>query len=702
MPDPNSAGSPPSALSTVQQLLSNVGPATLAALAASAATIAYVMSTKSRGPKALKGVVDLNNQSVAIDGKPEHRGSWFSTPPDYHHAERLYPDCDTIFDALLRGRRVSENGPCFGARTGPNREYEWMSYQEAIDSAQYIGSGLIHKGIPPKNDSYVGIFASNCPEWAVTDYGCQGFSMCPVPLYDTLGSDSISYVLNQCDIKAILVDTEARLNTVLSIKDEVLSLQLIVVLKEVSGEVKASAAAKGVDIVSFKELKELGKENLKDFTPAKASDTFSICYTSGTQGRPKGAMLTHESFLCMVESIIIQVKADLPFSPADVHFSYLPLAHNFDRGVHVLALISGARIGYYSGDVTLLMDDLATLKPTIFPSVPRLLNRIYDTVQAGVKTSKVKSLLFKWAMASKMKEIQQGIIRKDSFWDKLVFSKVQEKLGGRVRVLISGSAPLSSDVMTFLRCAMGCVVLEGYGQTEMGAGITFQLPGEPGAGHVGPPLPGYQVKLVDVPDMQFFVKDNYGEVCARGKPMLKCYYKNPEKTAETIDEDGWLHTGDIGTWLPNGTLKIVDRKKHIFKLSQGEYVIPEKIENIYIGSPFVAQCFVDGDSLKPSLMAIVVPDVLYLEKWAPGAGFPSDVKGFCSHARAKEVVLKDIMVCADKRGLRGFEKVKDIILEPELFSIDNGLITPTMKNKRNALSAKYKEQIQELYAKNGL
>ncbi|KAK3772609.1 hypothetical protein RRG08_027342 [Elysia crispata] len=644
---------------------------------------------------------DINNQSIPVDGKPYHRTSHKSKGVDLLEAERV-SDCRLCYDVLESGKKASGNGPCLGARTGPNKEYEWMSYQEVIDKVHVIGSGLIHAGNDPVQNKFVCILCANRPEWLITDFACQAYSMIPVPLYETLGVEASKHILNECEIATVVCDNEAKVKKLLDIRAHVPTLKMVVTIEPISDDVRSSAESAGLNLVSFEDIDNLGKANTMEPKLPSESDMFTICYTSGTTGKPKGVVLTHRAFLNMVERVHLGMQPHYNANKEDAHLSYLPLAHNFERGCTVLLLMKGVRIGYFSGDVKLLMDDLATLKPTVFPSVPRLLNRIYDSVLADVKPSYIKSTLLSWALASKKKEVERHIFRRNSFWDKLIFRKIQDKLGGRVKLVITGSAPLSSDVMNFLRCALGCLVLEGYGQSEAGAGLTFTLPGDCSVGHVGPPLPGVHIKLVDVPEMNYFAKDGIGEITAKCDFLMTEYYKQPDKTAEALDEDGWLHTGDIGMWAENGALKIVDRKKNVFKLSQGEYVATEKIENVYRASPLVGQIFVDGDSLKPCLMAVVVPDDIYLDKWAVNNGYPAKLEDFCKAEGAKQLVLDDMLKEGTKAGLMSFEQVKDIVLESELFSVENELLTPTMKNKRPSLRSKYDEAIQQLYRDNDL
>lgn len=250
----------------------------------------------------------------------------------------------------------------------------------------------------------------------------------------------------------------------------------------------------------------------------------------------------------------------------------------------------------------------------------------------------------------------------------------------------------------FLRCCAGCPVLEGYGQTECSAICSLQLPGDGDIGNVGPPLRCNYIKLVDVPDMNYMAKDGKGEVCVKGYNVFKGYYKDPEKTKEAMDEDGWLHSGDVGQWMPNGCLKIIDRKKNIFKLAQGEYIAPEKIENIYVRSPLVAQVYIHGDSLKSSLVAIIVPDPETVPGFAKEKfNLAEDMAEICKNADIKKAILEDITAVGKKAGLASFEQAKDIYLHPELFSVENELLTPTFKAKRNELKVYFKSQIEEMY-----
>lgn len=346
------------------------------------------------------------------------------------------------------------------------------------------------------------------------------------------------------------------------------------------------------------------------------------------------------------------------------------------------------------------MDDIKELQPTVFPSVPRLLNRVYDKVMAGVSSSAIKSKLLHMGLSSKEKEIQNGIIRNNSVWDKLVFSKLQQSLGGKVRLVTTGSAPLSPKILMFLRCCMGCPVLEGYGQTECGAICCLQMPGDGTIGDVGPPLRCNSIKLADVPDMNYNASENKGEICVKGFNVFQGYLKDPEKTKEAIDADGWLHTGDVGEWTPAGCVKIIDRKKHIFKLAQGEYIAPEKIENVFVRSPLVAQVYVHGDSLKSCIVAIVVPDPETVPKYAEEKlNLKGQMSEICQNEEFKKAVLASMVDIGKKAGLSSLEQAKDIFLFPELFSVENGLLTPTFKAKRADLKKYFASEIDQMYPK---
>jgi long-chain acyl-CoA synthetase len=359
----------------------------------------------------------------------------------------------------------------------------------------------------------------------------------------------------------------------------------------------------------------------------------------------------------------------------------------------------GASVGFYGGDIRQLIDDFKVLRPTLTPAVPRLLNRIHDKVVGSVNGSTFKRTLLRMGIDSKTAEMEKGILRRNTIWDKLIFKKVQESMGGRVRLLVVGSAPLSGRVLNFIRCALGCVVVEGYGQTECVAPCTLTIQGDCAPEHVGPPLACCCLKLVDVPEMEYYASHGQGEVCVKGATIFKGYFKDPERTKEAVDKDGWLHTGDIGAWLPNGTLKIIDRKKHIFKLSQGEYIAPEKVENIYLRSPFISQVFVYGESLKSCVIAIVVPDVEALKEWAIDNDIEGTLSVLCSNDTVKQMLLKEMTRLGKEAQLKSFEQVKDIYLHPDLFTEKNGLLTPTMKTKRPQLKAYFKPQLEDMYSK---
>ncbi|XP_019637082.1 PREDICTED: long-chain-fatty-acid--CoA ligase 1-like [Branchiostoma belcheri] len=671
-----------------------VSSAKLAAGAVAVAAGAYYLASR---PSPIPPPCPLDRQSVEVEGQD---GAHISTRcKDGKLLEYLYDDVTTTYEGFQRGIRLTNGtGRCLGWRAAPEEPYQWMTYQQVHESALRFGSGLLEKGLSPGQDTFVGIFSQNRPEWVIAEQACSAFSMVVVPLYDTLGPQAIKFVIEQANLHTIVCDVEKKVSSILDNVQDLSTVKRIVLMEKITDELKKRATSLGVEIMTFDDVEEAGRKNPHDAVPPRPEDLLTICYTSGTTGVPKGVMLTHRNIITNISAVLKHVEGYLCLGPDDMHVSYLPLPHQFERSLHVMFFMTGVQIGFFGGDVKKLLDDFRVLRPTIFPSVPRLLNRIYDKVHAGVQGSAIKKKLLEIALRSKCAEVKRGIVRRDSIWDTLIFGKVQNLLGGRVRCLITGSAPLSETAITFLRAALGCAVYEGYGQTEANAGVSFSTPGDHSTGHVGSPLTCNLIKLVDIPEMDYYTRNNQGEVCAKGPNIMKGYYKAPERTAEALDEDGWLHTGDVGEWLPNGVLKIIDRKKHIFKLAQGEYIAPEKVESIYTSSPLVAQAFVHGESLKASCVGVFVPDPEVLPGWAKNnLNLKGTMQELCMNKTVKDAILEEVTSLGRQRGLHSFEQVKAVHLHPELFSLENGLLTPTFKSKRSALKSTFQSQIDEMY-----
>uniref|UniRef100_A0A673IIB2 Arachidonate--CoA ligase n=1 Tax=Sinocyclocheilus rhinocerous TaxID=307959 RepID=A0A673IIB2_9TELE len=666
-------------LDDLRQYVRSLPTNTLMGMGAFAAITTYWLATR---PKAVKPPCDLHMQSVEVDTTDHlHDGDTYMT---YY-----YKDAQTMYEFFLRGLRVSNNGPCLGSRK-PGKPYKWLLYKEVADRAEFAGSALLHRGHSQTGDKYIGIFAQNRPEWTISELACYTYSLVAVPLYDTLGTEAISYIIDKATISTVICDIPDKARLILDcVSGRKHSVTTIVIMGNFDRELTAQAQQKGIEVLSLKELED--SNSLRELM-------YHFFFLFFSTGSPKGAMLTHGNVVSNCSAFIKVTEVHCMLNQTDIHISYLPLAHMFERVVEGVLLVHGARIGYFQGDIRLLMDDLKTLKPTIFPVVPRLLNRMFDKI-FGQANTPLKRWLLDFATSRKEAELKSGVVRKDSMWDKVIFSKVQASLGGRVRLMITGAAPVSPTVLTFLRAALGCQFYEGYGQTECTAGCTMSLPGDWTAGHVGAPLPCNFVKLLDAPEMNYFAANGEGEVCVKGSNVFQGYLKDPERTSEAIDKDGWLHTGDVGKWLPNGTLKIIDRKKHIFKLAQGEYIAPEKIENIYIRSDPVAQVFVHGDSLQACLVGIVVPDPDFLPGWVKKRGIEGSYTEMCKSKELKNAILEDIIRLGKEAGLKSFEQVRDIALHMEMFSVQNGLLTPTLKAKRTELRNHFREKIDQLYAK---
>lgn len=444
---------------------------------------------------------------------------------------------------------------------------------------------LLTRDLVPKRDTeegqirFLALYAKNREEWVVTDFSCILTGVTVVTLYDTLGKDSLEYILDQTYIKTCVLSAD-KLKNIVELKKEgkLPLLTHVIYFDEAKQADKEAAETNGLTLVSYETVLKEGREVVDKpmFDVVKHDTFYTFSYTSGTTGMPKGVMLTHRNFVANVGGME-GFDGEFTIRDDDVYISYLPLAHVFERVLLMCAMGYKMQYGFFGGDVMKLKDDLAVLRPTIMASVPRLYNRFYDVMQQKIKeVTGAKRTLIDWGIAKKMKNLRSSAQTTHSVYDPLIFNKFKQVLGGRVRIMISGSAPISTEVLEFLKIAFCCQILEGYGQTECGAPATITWQKDPTSGHVGGPYRCLDVKLVDVPEMNYTSEDKdpqtgarmpRGEVCYKGYNNFKGYFRQPEQTRETIDAEGWVHTGDIGMFLPNGALKIIDRKKNIFKLA---------------------------------------------------------------------------------------------------------------------------------------
>eukprot|EP01084_Bolivina_argentea_P111041 198233_1 len=390
---------------------------------------------------------------------------------------------------------------------------------------------------------------------------------------------------------------------------------------------------------------------------------------------------------------------------SDVILSYLPLAHNYERSVEIMALIVGARIGFYSGDIKELINDIELLKPTVFIGVPRVFQKIQDKIVNEVdKQSFIKKFLFNYAFNTKQLSVKKGL-QTSSLWDKIVFKKIKQRFGGNIVACMSGSAPLSTNTAYFIKTCLSDIIGEGYGLTEISSGGTTTDIFDYEYGHVGTPISTTEIKLVSVNDMNYTIYDKplpRGEIWIRGNTVFNGYYKNKKKTNSVLFKNGWFASGDVGTWTQNGKLKIIDRKKNIFKLSQGEYIRPEYIENVYKMSKYVNNIFVYGDSNTTYLIAIIVPDWEIFDEWINANNKQNilninNLNELCKNNIIINLIKNDIKYIENREQLTGFEKIKKFILIKDDFTPENGILTSTLKLKRHHAKLFFKKEIDMLY-----
>jgi len=563
--------------------------------------------------------------------------------------------------------------------------YRPISHQEVADRVRHAARGLSYLGV--RRGDRVGILSENSPEWAIADFACLTAGMTDVPIYPTLPSDQIAYILKDSGATAIFVSNKAQAEKIREIRSQLPALKSVIGFDEIPGLTNLSIAelekhgAQG-------ENKETMTTYREDALTTKPDDIATIIYTSGTTGEPKGVMLTHDNIF----SNVAASRTKIPFEGDDTALSFLPLSHIFERmGGHYLMFATGTSIAYAESIDTVPVN-LGEVKPTIVLSVPRLYEKMYARIlETALTGGFLKKKIFFWARGVAERWANEKLAGKEPggmlAWQyglaqKLVFSKLKARTGGRLRYFVSGGAPLSPEINKFFYAA-GLVILEGYGLTETSPVIGVNTPQDFRIGTVGKPIDGVEVKIAAD-----------GEILTRGPHVMKGYYNKPDATREAIDPDGWFHTGDIGE-LRDGFLAITDRKKDIIVTAGGKNIAPQPLENKVKTNKYVAQAVMLGDKRKfPSML--IVPNFDQLEKWAMK-------RNIMWTDRAQLLRMPTIQAKMEKEvnkeleGAAHYEIPKKIGLLEHDFSIERGELTPTQKVKRRAIDKHYKELIDSLY-----
>jgi long-chain acyl-CoA synthetase len=566
---------------------------------------------------------------------------------------------------------------------------EWRSISHRVfgERVRHTVFGLQALGV--KRGARVAILGENRPEWAITDFACLTMGAVDVPIYPTLPADKIAYILRDSESEVLFVSSAEQAAKIVEIRGEIPTVKCVV-----SFDVPIPAGADR----SLADLEAAGREHETAERTARyeaeaaqtaPGDLATIIYTSGTTGEPKGTMLSHDNLFSNVQAASTYV----PIGADDISLSFLPLSHSFERMAgHYLMYANGVTVAF-AESMDLLVKNFSEIRPTIMTAVPRVYEKIYARVlENALAGSAIKKRIFFWArdvgdrvaditLAGDTPGTALGLQAKVA--DRLVFSKLRARVGGRLRLFVSGGAPLAPEINKFFYTA-GLTILEGYGLTETSPVISVNTLEHFRIGTVGRPLPGVEVRIA--PD---------GEILTRGPHVMQGYYNKPEATAEVIDEEQWFHTGDIGQ-LEDGFLRITDRKKDIIVTAGGKNIAPQPIENAVKSSKYVTQAVMIGDRRRFPIV-LVVPNFEQLERWAR-------IKNLIWTDRRQLLALDTTRAKMDKevfgtlQHLARYEMPKKVVLLEHDFSIETGELTPKLSVKRRVVDERYKKLIDAQYA----
>ena len=591
---------------------------------------------------------------------------------------------DTL--ARMFWARVEKSGAGPAQRFKRGGAWQTLSWKEMGQIVREVALGLIALG--RKRGDAIGVLSSSRAEWVQADFAIFSIGCRTIPIYPTYPPDLIQYIVNDADIKTLIVEDAAQLAKVIEVKGKMDGLEQVIAIDGYQGQDPWVQTWEALRRLGRDHADRLASELATRVADGRPDDIATIVYTSGTTGPPKGVVQTHDNHVSMLKSS----EQTLRVKEGEVHLLFLPLAHSFGRLESFAGVYRGLTTAF-AENIDKLRENLPETQPHFICSVPRVFEKVYAGILARAEAETgLKKKIFFWAVdvgkkVSRLKQARQpvpaGLAFQHRLADKLVFSKMRAALGGRLRFAVSGGAPLSKEIAEFFHAA-GILILEGYGLTETCPSLTFNREGHFKFGSVGQAQPGVELKIA--PD---------GEILGRGRNIAKGYFKKPEASAEVFLADGWFATGDIGKIDADGFLFITDRKKDLIVTAGGINIAPQNVENLLKGDPFISQAMVHGDR-RPYPVALITVNPEELAKFAKAEGIlNADPAALVKHPKVIDRVSR--IVEARNAELQSYAKVKKFLILPEDFTVENGLLTPTLKVKRKIITDQHKDQLDSLY-----
>lgn len=610
----------------------------------------------------------------------------------------------------LSAKYESTGKVAFGRKPDPNGEYETISWHEVTEDVESLAAYMVGHGV--EAGDRVAILSENRYEWAVIDLALQLIGGVNVSLYTSLPPGQCEYILQDSEAKLFFVSTGIQLKKAIRIFDTCEHVNRVVAIDRPKVEdymeepfvtLYEKVMAEGMKL--FPKHEDEIHERIKAITP---EDLATLIYTSGTTGKPKGAMLTHRNIVSNIKAAHQHIHID----DGDRCLSFLPLCHAFERTAGFYAMMAGGAEIYYAESVDTVARNMTEVHPTIIISVPRLFEKIYSLVTKSVEEgTAVKQKIFNWAfdVGRKYAEGKRGLVAlQKTLADKLVFDKLKERTGGNIRFFVSGGAALPAEIGHFFMAA-GLNILEGYGLTETSPVMSANKYGRERMGTVGQVLPGITVGIQRLEDNEIVAQlsgEDYpteltseaGEILCKGPNVMKGYWKNDEATEEMIDDEDWLHTGDVGRFV-EGNLQITDRIKHMIVNAGGKNIYPGPIEDMFKTSKWIDQLVVVGER-QAYMAALIVPDFEILKTYAEANGIPfNSQEDLVAHDDIQAIYRKEIR--SYSKDLASHEKIRDFRLVPDEFTVETGELTPTLKVKRRIIEDKYSHLINDIFADAG-